>query len=168
MKYTAHSKDKTRFTKTVEGSGWIHGLIEKGMPWRNGFIERSKRTDKDELFNHVRFGDSEYRPYQLKLWEIAYNHDRPHQGLANQTPVSVYRRDYPLHAASRYTTQSLNTANDVEILADWYCSMFSYEKWHYNPTAGPGQRPVWTLRAPDGTLLEIMPKDDTTRADRTT
>ncbi len=104
MRYTAHPERKTRFTKTVEGSGRIHGLIEKGMPWRNGFIERSNRTDKDEVFNHVRFRDSEDRRYQLKLWEMAYNYDRPHQGLDNQTPFSVYRRDYPLHAASRYTT----------------------------------------------------------------
>ncbi|QHV99100.1 hypothetical protein [Spirosoma endbachense] len=30
-----------------------------------------------------------------------YNHRRPHQGLDNQIPFEVYRRDYPLHAASR-------------------------------------------------------------------
>lgn len=104
MKYTAHPERKTRFTKTVEGSRRIHGLIEKGMPWRNGFIERSNRTDKEELFNHIRFRDSEDRRYQLKLWEMEYNTCRPHQGLDNQIPFAVYQRDYPLHAASRYTT----------------------------------------------------------------
>ncbi|WP_461052787.1 integrase core domain-containing protein [Spirosoma arcticum] len=104
MKYTAHPEGKTRFTKTAEESGRIHGLLEKGIPWRNGFIERSNRTDKDELFNYVRFPDSEDRRYQVRLWGMAYNHERPHQGLDNQTPVSVYRRDYPLHAVSRCTT----------------------------------------------------------------
>jgi glyoxylase I family protein len=53
-------------------------------------------------------------------------------------------------------------ANDVEQLADWYCAMFGYEKWFHQP------KPVWMLRAPDGTLLEVMPKDDTARPDRTT
>lgn len=53
-------------------------------------------------------------------------------------------------------------ANDVEQLADWYCAVFGYEKWFRHP------KPVWMLRAPDGTLLEVMPKDDTARPDRTT
>ncbi|MFN3489880.1 MAG: VOC family protein, partial [Emticicia sp.] len=29
-------------------------------------------------------------------------------------------------------------------------------------------KPVWMLKAPDGTLLEIMPKDETLRQSRTT
>ena len=53
-------------------------------------------------------------------------------------------------------------ANDVEQLADWYCDVFGYEKWFRH------EKPVWMLRAPDGTLLEIMPKDDTARPERTT
>jgi transposase InsO family protein len=101
MKYTAHPERQTRFTKTVEGSGRIHALIAKGKPWRNGFIERSNRTDKDELFSQFRFRNAEERRYQLKLWEMEYNHHRPHQGLNNQIPFEVYRRDYPLHATSR-------------------------------------------------------------------
>jgi glyoxylase I family protein len=53
-------------------------------------------------------------------------------------------------------------ANDVEQLADWYCELFGYEKWFRH------EKPVWMLKAPDGTLLEIMPKDDTARPTRTT
>lgn len=53
-------------------------------------------------------------------------------------------------------------ANDVETLADWYCNVFGYEKWFRH------DKPVWMLRAPDGTLLEVMPKDDTARPERTT
>ena len=58
-------------------------------------------------------------------------------------------------------------ANDVEQLADWYCDVFGYEKWFRHRNADPA-KPVWMLRAPDGTLLEVMPKDDTARPDRTT
>ncbi len=53
-------------------------------------------------------------------------------------------------------------ANDVETLADWYCDVLGYQKWFRH------QKPVWMLRAPDNTLLEVMPKDDTTRPERTT
>ena len=53
-------------------------------------------------------------------------------------------------------------ANDVEQLANWYCEVFGYEKWFRH------EKPVWMLRAPDGTLLEVMPKDDTARPERTT
>lgn len=53
-------------------------------------------------------------------------------------------------------------ARDVDDLADWYCDMFGYEKVFRN------DQPVWILRAPDGSLLEIMPEDDTPRPERTT
>lgn len=53
-------------------------------------------------------------------------------------------------------------ADDVEKLSDWYCDFLGYEKWFRH------EKPVWMLKAPDGTLLEIMPKDDTLRQNRTT
>ncbi len=53
-------------------------------------------------------------------------------------------------------------ADDVEKLSDWYCDVLGYEKWFKHP------KPVWMLKAPDGTLLEIMPKDNTLRQSRTT
>jgi len=53
-------------------------------------------------------------------------------------------------------------ARDVDDLADWYCDVFGYEKAFRN------DQPVWILRAPDGSLLEIMPEDDTPRPERTT
>lgn len=53
-------------------------------------------------------------------------------------------------------------ADNVETLADWYCEVIGYKKWFFHP------KPVWMLKAPDGTLLEIMPKDHTLRQERTT
>ncbi len=58
-------------------------------------------------------------------------------------------------------------AEDVERLADWYCAVFGYEKWFKHRNADPA-KPVWMLKAPDGTLLEVMPRDATTRPERTT
>jgi transposase InsO family protein len=104
MKYTAHPERKTTFTKAVESSGRIHALVEKGKPWRNGFIERSNRTDKQELFTQLRFSCSEERKYQLKLWEMEYNYRRPHQGIGNRTPFSVFQKKYPIHVATKGIT----------------------------------------------------------------
>jgi glyoxylase I family protein len=53
------------------------------------------------------------------------------------------------------------SADDVEKLADWYCDVLGYEKWFRH------EKPIWMLKAPDGTLLEIMPKDNTLRQERT-
>jgi transposase InsO family protein len=96
MKYAYRSHYQTTFTKTVEGSGRIHALIEKGKPWRNGFIERRNRTDNENLFDRIRFRDSEERKYQLKLWEMHYNHQRPHQGIDNQTPIQRAQQQHPI------------------------------------------------------------------------
>jgi glyoxylase I family protein len=51
---------------------------------------------------------------------------------------------------------------DVDASADWYCDILDYEKLFRH------DKPVWILRAADGTLLEIMPRDETPRPQRTT
>ena len=79
----------------------IHGLSQRASPWQNGFIERSHRTDNEELFEVLDFESSEERRYNLRLWEMYYNHHRPHQGLGGKIPIQVYREDYRMHAASR-------------------------------------------------------------------
>lgn len=53
-------------------------------------------------------------------------------------------------------------ATNVDQLAAWYCDVLGYEKYFRH------EKPVWILKAPDNTLLEIMPVDDTPRPDRTT
>lgn len=94
MKYTQHPKRQTIFTKTVNSLDIAHALIAKGKPWRNGFIERSNRTDNEALFNRVQFTCEEDRRYQLRLWEMYYNRERPHQGLDMQTPYMVCQKQH--------------------------------------------------------------------------
>ena len=98
MPPSTHPHSRTAFQRTVQGLGLKHATIERGRPWQNGFIERSHRTDNEELFSQQRFSSSEERQCQLRLWEQEYNTRRPHQGLGGLTPLDVYRRDYPLHA----------------------------------------------------------------------
>ncbi|MFD0751955.1 VOC family protein [Mucilaginibacter calamicampi] len=51
---------------------------------------------------------------------------------------------------------------NVDKMAAWYCDVLGYVKYYRH------EKPVWMLRAPDGSLLEVMPIDDTARPDRTT
>ena len=53
-------------------------------------------------------------------------------------------------------------AEDVDSLSDWYEKTLDYEKVHRD------DKPVWILRAPDGTLMEVMPRDDSPRPERST
>lgn len=52
-------------------------------------------------------------------------------------------------------------ADDVDGLATWYCAVLGYEQLVRDP------RPIWLLKAPDGSILEILPKDENPRPVRT-
>jgi hypothetical protein len=95
-----HLNDPARLWRlTVEASGGQYALIDKGKPWKNGFIERSNRTDNDEFFSQRHFTSSEERKYLFRAWEMHYNTQRPHQGINNRTPLDVFRKKYPYHSA---------------------------------------------------------------------
>jgi transposase InsO family protein len=105
MKYTKWGDSRqTALDKLLGEWGFIHALIPKGQPWRNGIVERSHRTDNENLFMEMSFSSSEERRYQLWLWERYYNFNRPHQGLAGITPAQKFMEMFPLHAKSRMLT----------------------------------------------------------------
>jgi putative transposase len=102
MRLSAHPERRCVFTRRLTDEwGLTQGTIEPGCPWQNGLIERSHRTDNEELFDRQRFVDSEDRRYRHRLYEMDYNARRPHQALGMATPLEVYRAEYPLHALSR-------------------------------------------------------------------
>lgn len=98
MQYTAHPERVTIFEQMIARLGLRHWRIPRGAPWRNGFIERSNRTDNDECFHRQRFTSSEERRYIHRLWEMTYNTTRPHQGIGGRTPEAVFRQDYAFYA----------------------------------------------------------------------
>ena len=53
-------------------------------------------------------------------------------------------------------------AENVDQLTDWYCDVLGYVKYFRH------DKPVWIIRAPDSSFIEIMPKDHTERPERTT
>lgn len=105
MKYTKWKNTrKTAFEKLMDAWGFIHALIPRGKPWKNGIVERAHRTDNENLFKAMRFKSSEERKYHLWLWERHYNFNRPHQGIGGTTPAARFAELFPIHAASRMLT----------------------------------------------------------------
>jgi len=101
MRFSAHPERKSAFEQLASKLGLTHGKCKPGAPWQNGIVERSHRTDNEELFRVMRFKDREMRRYQLKLWDFEYNTRRPHQSLGGLTPMKVYLSEYRHHATSR-------------------------------------------------------------------
>lgn len=104
MRFTAHPERLSAFERYLREQGFLHGKCKKHSPWQNGIVERSHRTDNEQLFRQFSFASPEERRYLLRLWEHEYNYKRPHQGLAGKTPMQVYLEKYPLHAGSRNIT----------------------------------------------------------------
>lgn len=104
MKYAYHSDRKSAFEKAAAALNLITAQCKKGSPWQNGIVERSHRTDNEELFRVMHFASSEERRYYLKLWEYEYNNQRPHQGLGGQRPIDIYLSHYRWHAITRMLT----------------------------------------------------------------
>jgi len=104
MRYSAHPERHTAFELCLMELDVRHGTIRPRSPWQNAFIERSHRTDNEELFHREQFTSSEQRRYRLKLWEFEYNVRRPHQGLGGKTPMEVYLAEYRMHAHCRMLT----------------------------------------------------------------
>ena len=98
MRYTAHPERRTAFQRAAQACRLIHATCRKGAPWQNGIIERSHRTDNEEVFNQFQFASSEERRYQHRLFEMYYNNHRPHQGLSGKTPLETYRAEYRFHS----------------------------------------------------------------------
>ncbi len=98
LEYPTHPHRRTTFAQALAQLGLRHWRIPRGKPWRNGFIERSNRTDNAACFHQQRFASSEERQYIHRLWEMRYNPTRPHQGLNGQTPLAVLQRDYAQYA----------------------------------------------------------------------
>lgn len=63
-----------------------HYLIDPGKPAQNGKIERSNRTDREELWNHISFDSIAGVKKELTDWLKFYNEEREHLGIGGLTP----------------------------------------------------------------------------------
>lgn len=71
--------------------GITHYLIDAGKPQQNGRVERSHRTDQEELYDVERFTSLQDLRAKQRHWLEYYNHEREHQGIGNLTPFEKFR-----------------------------------------------------------------------------
>jgi hypothetical protein len=64
-------------------------FIQPGKPTQNAFIERFNRTFRTEVLNANVFRTIREVREHADAFRLDYNHDRPHEGLANQTPSDL-------------------------------------------------------------------------------
>lgn len=80
------------FTSLLESKGIRISMDGKGRAIDNIFVERLWKSIKYEhIYLHV-YDDAVQLYNGLKEYFSFYNHDRPHQGLAYETPEEFYRR----------------------------------------------------------------------------
>jgi transposase InsO family protein len=77
----------TDFTWHLRDLGIAHRHISSGCPESNGKVERSHRTDEDEVYRRTTFRTAAELAAKLRRWEHEYNHRRLHLALAGQTPA---------------------------------------------------------------------------------
>lgn len=53
-------------------------------------------------------------------------------------------------------------ADNAETLSKWYCDVLGYEVFFRT------DKPIYIIKAPDNTYIEVMPKDENPRPNRTT
>ena len=70
--------------------GIVHERIQPGRPQQNGRHERMHRTLKEDTMNPpaacLRSQQSRFDRFRY-----VFNHERPHEGLNNQVPASLYQ-----------------------------------------------------------------------------
>jgi hypothetical protein len=66
-----------------------HVYIKSRTPQLNGKVERSHRTDKDELHQLLTYRDDVDLEKKLAEWEHFYNYNRPHGAHDGKTPSTL-------------------------------------------------------------------------------
>ncbi len=69
--------------------GIVHERIQPGKPQQNGRHERMHRTLKEDTTNPpARTLTAQQKKFDS--FRATFNHERPHEALANETPGSIY------------------------------------------------------------------------------
>lgn len=61
--------------------------IQPGKPYQNAYIERFNRTYRQDILDMYLFSSIKEAQKITHNWLYIYNYDRPHQSLANMSPV---------------------------------------------------------------------------------
>lgn len=77
------------FTAWAKNAGMAIEYIQPGKPNQNAYIERFNRTYREELLDQYLFIDLDDVREATHWWFIEYNEERPHDSLADRTPLEV-------------------------------------------------------------------------------
>jgi putative transposase len=66
--------------------------IQPGKPNQNAYIERFKRTFREEVLNQNLFARLDDVREAAYCWMIEYNEERPHDSLGDLTPAKYRQR----------------------------------------------------------------------------
>lgn len=72
-------------------------FIQKGKPNQNGYVERFNRTFREDILDRFHFEDMSEVQQLSHDWIWDYNNMRPHDSLANNTPVEFLLKYGKLH-----------------------------------------------------------------------
>lgn len=88
------SKDNHPFERMLMELGVKHRYTKPYKPQTNGKVERFWRTLEDDMLRDTHYDSEEELREELIQYIYYYNHERPHQGIDNKTPVE-FRKSLP-------------------------------------------------------------------------
>ena len=140
----------------------IHG--RPYHPQGRGKLERFHRTLKQEVIQERQFGSMSRAQSCFDDWRPVYNHERPHEGLNDETPGSLYRvsdRSFRKHAkpysySSRFQTRKANRGGEIKFNGKSYrlSEVFIDEQVGLCPTPADGVWDIYYCRFVVGQLDE--------------
>lgn len=88
------TKDNHPFERMLMELGVKHRYTKPYKPQTNGKVERFWRTLEDDMLRDTHYDSEEELREELLQYLYYYNHERPHQGIDNKTPVE-FRKSLP-------------------------------------------------------------------------
>lgn len=86
------AENEKDFDSYLEKNKIVHFYSRSGTPTDNPRVERSHLTDEVEFYRHGNICKTfEKQQQKIAAWEYRYNYVRPHQALANLTPMAFYQ-----------------------------------------------------------------------------
>src|ERR1700722_14260981 len=116
--------------------GIVHERIQPGRPQQNGRHERMHRTLKEDTTKPPAL-TLRLKQKKFDRFRQIFNHERPHEGLNNETPASLYQRSSimfprllaPFTYPRGFQTRRVNTSGDISWHKDrvFISQVFSFE-----------------------------------------
>lgn len=88
------TKNNHPFERMLMELGVKHRYTKPYKPQTNGKVERFWRTLEDDMLRDTHYDSEEELREELLQYLYYYNHERPHQGIDNKTPVE-FRKSLP-------------------------------------------------------------------------